>query len=111
MATRLHYVMYSDVEMAHRMQITLTDEQYRQLLQRSTASGSSIAEIVRRAIDANEAEAGARERLLATVIPSTLTREQRHAALDAARGIWADRGDEVYEQWHHMRGHDLIADT
>ncbi len=92
------------------MQITLSDHQYRQLLRRSAKSGSSIAEIVRRAIDADEPETGARERLLAAIKPSTLTREQRRAAIEAAAGIWADRGEEAYEQWHQMRGHDLIAD-
>jgi hypothetical protein len=102
--------MYSDVAMSHRMQITLSDRQYQQLLQRSSNSGSSIAEIVRRAIDADEPRAGARERLLAAIKPSTLTREQRRAAIEAAAGLWADRGDEVYEQWHQMRGHDLIDD-
>lgn len=91
------------------MQITLSDTQYSRLRRRSKASGSSIAEIVRRAIDTDEADVGARERLLAAIKPNTFTREQRRAAFEAARGIWADRGDEVYEQWHRMRGHDLIA--
>ena len=79
---------------------------YRQLRRRSTLNGSSVAEIVRRAIDADEAEAGAREQLLASVRPSALTRDQRLSALEASRGVWADRGDEVYEQWRDMRGHD-----
>jgi len=92
------------------MQITLSDTQYQRLRRRSQTSGSSIAEIVRRAIDIDEVDVGPRERLLAAIRPSSLTREQRHAAFEAARGIWADRGDEVYEQWHRMRGHDLIAD-
>lgn len=96
--------------MAHRMQITLSDTQYQRLRNRSMATGSPIAEIVRRAIDADQPQAGARERLLAAIKPSSLTREQRRAAFEGAAGIWADRGDEVYEQWHQMRGHDLIAD-
>ncbi len=36
--------------MSHRTQITLTDDQYRLLLEQSEASGQSLAELVRRAV-------------------------------------------------------------
>jgi hypothetical protein len=90
------------------MQITLSDEQYRRLRTRSRANGSSIAELVRRSIDADDAESDVRERLLASITPSSLTKEKRLAAIRASAGIWKDRGPEIYEQWHNMRGHHLL---
>lgn len=37
--------------MSHRTQITLSDEQYRLLRQRRAAEGTSLADLVRRAVD------------------------------------------------------------
>jgi hypothetical protein len=37
--------------MSHRTQITLTDEQYRRLLQESERTGVSLAELIRRAVE------------------------------------------------------------
>lgn len=49
--------------MSHRMQITLTDEQYRALRSESEGSGVPIAEIVRRRIDEGRARLPLEERL------------------------------------------------
>jgi hypothetical protein len=38
--------------MAHRMQITLDDRQYERLRQESERTGASLAELIRRAVDA-----------------------------------------------------------
>jgi predicted DNA-binding protein len=97
--------------MSHRMQITLSDEQYRRLRTRSRASGSPISEIVRRAIDAN-VDAEARERALASVAPSRLTVEQRLAAIRNSAGILSDEdGAAMYERWRQMRGHDQLDEV
>jgi hypothetical protein len=90
------------------MQITLTDEQYNQLRDRSRMTGSSIAELVRRRIDTEDPDADARARALAAIVPSPLTTEEKLAAIRESEGIWKDDGDEVYQQWHRMRGHDLL---
>jgi hypothetical protein len=92
------------------MQITLTDQQYQRLRSRSMANGSSIAELVRRSIDADGARVDARERLLASTTPSPLTTEERLAAIRGSAGIWKKRGSEVYEDWHRRRGHDLLGE-
>ncbi|MBS1848299.1 MAG: hypothetical protein JST73_08480, partial [Actinobacteria bacterium] len=41
--------------MSHRLQVTLTDEQYAALKAQSAASGASIATLVRRALDPDDA--------------------------------------------------------
>ncbi len=93
------------------MQITLSDEQYRRLRTRSQVSGSPISEIVRRAIDA-DVDADARERTLASVIPSRLTPEQKLTAIRNSAGILNDEdGERAYERWRQLRGHDLLDDA
>jgi hypothetical protein len=44
--------VYTDITMARKTQITLTDRQHRLLLEESVRTGLSMAELVRRAIDA-----------------------------------------------------------
>ncbi|MEA2354341.1 MAG: hypothetical protein QOD61_470 [Solirubrobacteraceae bacterium] len=73
------------------MQITLTDSQYERLRAESGASGSPIAALVRRSIDN-------------AFGPELADPEGRLAAARAARGIWADRGDEVFLDWRELRG-------
>jgi Ribbon-helix-helix domain len=91
------------------MQITLTDDQYRRLRRRSQTTGSPISEIVRRAIEADDAGAGARERALASVIPSRLTREQKLEASRNSAGVLSEEeGEAMYQRWRQMRGHDLL---
>lgn len=82
--------MYSDGVMGHRMQITLSDEQYERLRCHSQETGSPIAEVVRRSLDATLAR--------------PLSPEDKLARLRATRGAWADRGEEVYAEWRAMRG-------
>lgn len=65
--------------MAHRTQITLTDEQYARLRAESASTGSSIAELIRRAV---EQKYGA------------LTIEEKLAALDASFGAWSEEPGE-----------------
>lgn len=64
--------------MAHRMQITLTDDQYARLRQRSAESGVSIAELIRQRLD---------ER------PRQFTLEERLQAVRDTAGAWADEPD------------------
>lgn len=80
--------------MAHRMQITLSDEQYERLRERSSSTGSPIAELVRRAVDAE--------------LPGRLTTAERVDLLRRARGVWSDRGPEAYSEWGALR-HDRAA--
>jgi hypothetical protein len=60
----------------HRTQITLTDAQYARLREESARSGRSLAEIVRRALDARDRAAPQADRL---------------RLLDSAFGAWAHR--------------------
>jgi Ribbon-helix-helix protein, copG family len=62
--------------MAHRTQITLTDEQYERLRRESVESGLSIAELVRRALDGTHGSTSV---------------EEKRAALQASFGAWKDR--------------------
>lgn len=48
--------------MAHRTQITLEDDQYQRLLAESAATGLSLAELIRRAVDKEFGRAPARQR-------------------------------------------------
>lgn len=64
--------------MAHRTQITLTDAQYERLQRESERTGSSLSELIRRAVDATY---------------RGMTREERLRALDESFGIWKDRTD------------------
>jgi hypothetical protein len=61
----------------HRTQVMLEEHQYRRLKRESEASGRSIGELVREAIDDKYR-------------PS---QERMWAALRASRGAWADRDD------------------
>lgn len=66
--------------MAHRMQITLTDEQYERLRRASEETGVSIAELIRRRVDAGAGRPSLEERL---------------AAFHDAAGAWSDDPDAV----------------
>jgi hypothetical protein len=68
---------------AHRTQITLTNEQYVLLRQRSSRSGASISELLRRAVDSTYAAADDSSRQ-ATGAPGDDPRVRREAA---RRGI------------------------
>lgn len=74
--------------MSHRTQITLTDEQYERLQSEVERTGSSMAELVRRAIDR-------------TYLPDTEV-ERRLAGLRASAGVWADR-DDIGDTVHWLR--------
>ena len=64
--------------MAHRLQSTLTDHQYRRLSQRSRASGVSIAELIRRRIDEPREQ---------------YTLEEKLQAVRDTAGLWANEPD------------------
>lgn len=64
--------------MSHRTQVTLTDAQYERLRAESERTGLSMAELVRRAIDAAYVDDDV---------------ERRLADLRASAGVWADRDD------------------
>ena len=72
--------MYTYITMTHRTQITLTNQQYERLQEESRLTGASLAELVRRAVDATY-----RDRP---------TDEGFRQALDATFGLWRDRGLE-----------------
>jgi hypothetical protein len=61
-----------------RTQITLTEAQYRLLRDESAASGHSLAELIRQAVDQHYEELSVGERL---------------ALVDSAFGGWADRNE------------------
>lgn len=67
--------------MSHRLQVTLDDDQYEWLRQRSAATGASIAELVRRSI-----EDSARGRSVGT--------KARAAAIRASAGAWKGRDED-----------------
>lgn len=81
--------------MSHRLQITLTDEQYRHLREQSARTGASLAELVRQALDTDRM----------TVVPAVASPEQRRKWADEAYGAWADRddGSDPYEEWRRLR--------
>jgi hypothetical protein len=64
--------------MAHRTQITLTDEQYARLRLESVSTGASLSELIRQAVDQKLARP---------------TIEERKAALEESFGVWKDRTD------------------
>jgi hypothetical protein len=80
--------------MAHRTQITLTNEQYLLLRHRAERSGASISELIRRAVDraygASDA-GGAEDPFLSSA------------------GIWADMTDEDVAALEALRGPGLGA--
>lgn len=65
--------------MAHRMQITLPDEQYALLRVESMRTGLSIAELIRRAAEARYGK---------------LPRDEKLRRLKRAAGSWAEAPDE-----------------
>lgn len=83
--------------MSHRTQITLSDGQYQRLRIRSQASGISLAELVRRAIDDAYAEDE----------PSL---DEAIQILERTSGAWKDRdfdGAEYVERLRPGLGHRL----
>lgn len=62
----------------HRTQITLTDEQYARLREKSASSGHSLAELVRSALD---------------TCYETVSTGDRLRLLDSAFGGWEDHGE------------------
>jgi predicted DNA-binding protein len=77
--------------MAHRTQITLTDEQYDRLKREARRTGASLSELIRQAVDARYAG----------------TVDDWEAALDAAFGLWADRVLDPVEYVQRLRGQGL----
>jgi hypothetical protein len=69
--------------MGHRLQVTLDDDQYARLRQRSAETGASIAELVRRSLDATTGGTS----------HSTGT-EERLAAIRATAGAWKGRDED-----------------
>ncbi len=67
-------------QMSHRLQITLTDDQYRRLREESDRTGASLAELLRSAVN--------------DVYPPLAPLDQRNKAFRAAFGAWADRDDD-----------------
>jgi len=78
-------------EMSHRLQITLTDDQYRRLQQESARTGVSLAELTRQAVD--------------SAFPPLPPLEQRIKWFREGFGAWADRDDDSdpYEEWRRLR--------
>ena len=76
--------------MSHRTQITLRDDQYDRLRKEAEASGVSLSELIRRAIDSGHDE------------PSL---EQRLGALEASFGAWAEPpGEDRAAYLKELRG-------
>lgn len=76
-----------------RTQIYLSDRERKLLDRLSSATGASTSELIRRAIrDAYGAE---------------LTKEEKHEALEAAFGLWADRDFTGAEYVDAIRGGDM----
>jgi len=69
--------------MSHRLQVTLDDAQYADLLAESRRTGAPIAELVRRAVGVRFGRGSVHDRL---------------AALDAAAGGWGTGSDGLVEQ-------------
>lgn len=84
--------------MSHRTQITLTDEQYSRLRKRSRETGSSISELIRRAVDERYG-------------PDELTLEEKLQILHSTAGAWKDRDFDGQEYVEAIRspglGHKL----
>jgi hypothetical protein len=74
--------------MAHRTQITLPDWQYERLREESRRTGSSIAELIRRSLEATY---------------GGLSREERLRALDESFGLWRDRRDLPEDSVEYVR--------
>ena len=83
--------MYAYI-MSHRTQITLTDAQYARLRRRSRATGASIAELVRQAVDASY---------------SDLPTEEKVDAVKRSAGAWRDRDFDGRQYVERLRGPGL----
>jgi len=76
--------------MAHRTQITLRDDQYERLREEAAASGVSLSELIRRAVDLRYGE------------PS---REERLRALETSFGAWTEKpGEDRAAYLKELRG-------
>lgn len=81
--------------MAHRTQITLSDEQYMRLQTESAQTGLSLAELIRRAVDDAY---------------GVLSIEEKLRLIDEGAGLWADRDDlprDGVEYVEQLRGPGL----
>lgn len=76
--------------MSRRTQITLTDAQYALLKQESARSGSSLSELVRRAV---------------TTVYGRRPRTRN--GIEASFGLWKDRDLDPVEYVRHLRGPGL----
>jgi hypothetical protein len=76
-------------EMSHRLQITLSDDQYRRLRAESDRTGASLAELMRQSVEA--------------AFPPVASPEQRLKWADEAFGAWADRGDDFDAMIRQLR--------
>jgi hypothetical protein len=85
--------------MAHRMQITLDDAQYQRLRAEAQRTGASLAELIRRAVDARYGE--------------ELTVEEKLQILDRTAGAlgeeWGGRKDEE-ERERRERAADRVRE-
>jgi hypothetical protein len=68
--------------MSHRLQVTLDDDQYARLRQLWAETGASIAELVRRSLDA------------AAGLSRHVGTEERLAAIRATSGAWKGRDED-----------------
>ena len=77
--------------MSHRLQITLSDDQYQRLQEESARTGASLAELTRKAIE--------------SWYPPLPPLEERIKAFREGAGAWADRDDDSdpYEEWRRLR--------
>jgi hypothetical protein len=72
--------------MAHRTQITLDDRQYERLRRESERTGASLAELIRRAVDAKYRQ--------------ELTLDEKLRAVERTAGLWSE---EQAQDWERAR--------
>lgn len=75
--------------MTHRMQITLTDQQYRLLQRAAQESGAALSELIARAID--------------TVYPKSLDVAEKLAILEETFGVWRSHPETGEEYVNRLR--------
>lgn len=80
--------------MSHRTQITLSDGQYVRLRERAQQSGSSIAELIRRAVDEHYG-------------PDDLTLAEKLELVRQSAGAWKDRDFDGAEYVERIRSPGL----
>ena len=85
----------------HRLRINLGDEELELLDGAHRATGTSRAELIRRAV---------RNQYAAHAPPTERSVEERLAAIRTARGIWADRPFTGEEYVRAIRSGDMNAD-